>query len=228
VQKFFIPAKNPEDWKTLLAEPEKHWKTGYSAKATAYCWSEAAGFPESVRNAFARSGISVFQNIELLFAFPEYQVELPPYGTHPSQNDIFVLGRAEGRLISITVEGKVSEPFGPTVVEWLADGSEGKKIRLAHLREVVGLRGVKLDGIRYQLLHRTASALIMARIFNAQSALMLVHSFSPEYASFEDYRNFAKVFNLDAEKDVLVGAADVDGKKLYLGWVRGKEEYLQR
>ena len=48
MEKFFIPAKSPIDWKQLLAEPEKHWKTGYSAKALAYCWQEAQGFPESV------------------------------------------------------------------------------------------------------------------------------------------------------------------------------------
>jgi hypothetical protein len=26
-----IPARGPEDWKALLAEPERQWKRGYSA-----------------------------------------------------------------------------------------------------------------------------------------------------------------------------------------------------
>ena len=50
MSKIFIPANKPEDWKTLLAEPDKHWKKGCSARALAYCWQEADGFPESVRN----------------------------------------------------------------------------------------------------------------------------------------------------------------------------------
>jgi len=32
MNKIFIPANKPENWKPLLAEPNKHWKTGYSAK----------------------------------------------------------------------------------------------------------------------------------------------------------------------------------------------------
>jgi hypothetical protein len=35
MSKIFIPANKPEDWKSLLAEPDKHWKTGYSAKTLA-------------------------------------------------------------------------------------------------------------------------------------------------------------------------------------------------
>jgi len=74
MNKIFIPANKPEDWKLLLAEPDKHWKTGYSAKALAYCWQEANGFPECVRNVFLKSEIELFQKIELLLAFPEYRV----------------------------------------------------------------------------------------------------------------------------------------------------------
>ncbi|MFC1871381.1 DUF6946 family protein [Chloroflexota bacterium] len=35
MSKFFIPANTPEDWKHLLAKPDKHWKTGNSAKTLA-------------------------------------------------------------------------------------------------------------------------------------------------------------------------------------------------
>ena len=43
--KVYIPATNPEDWKQFLAEPEKHWKSGYSARSLAYCWHESDGIP---------------------------------------------------------------------------------------------------------------------------------------------------------------------------------------
>jgi len=87
--KIFIPATKPEDWKSLLAKPEKHWRKGYSARSLAYCWQEAEGFPECVKKAFSQSNISILHNIELLLAIPEYQVSLPG-GSRPSQNDIFV------------------------------------------------------------------------------------------------------------------------------------------
>ena len=50
MSKIMIPARSAEDWKAFLAEPDKQWKTGYSAKTLAHCWQDAAGFPEEVKN----------------------------------------------------------------------------------------------------------------------------------------------------------------------------------
>lgn len=72
----YVPTCKPDDWKSLLAEPEKHWKKGYSARALAYCWEEADGFPECVRAVFTSSEVELFQDIKLLLAFPEYKVPL--------------------------------------------------------------------------------------------------------------------------------------------------------
>ena len=38
----------PDDWKALLADPEKQWKTGYSARALAHAWECCEGFPPEV------------------------------------------------------------------------------------------------------------------------------------------------------------------------------------
>ncbi len=103
-----IPATSPEDWKQFLAEPEKQWKTGYSARTLANCWHEANGFPASVRSLLSTS--PVFDEIRMLLAMPEHQVPLPG-GSRPSQNDIWALARSKSGLVSIAVEGKVSEPF---------------------------------------------------------------------------------------------------------------------
>jgi hypothetical protein len=83
------------------------------------------------------------------------------------KNHIWVLARSEGKLISIAVEGKVSEAFGPTVQEWQIESSPGKASRLAYLLGLLGLPSVP-DTTRYQLLHRTASAIIEAQRFNVQ------------------------------------------------------------
>jgi hypothetical protein len=41
VSKILIPSRGAEDWQRLLAEPEKHWRSGYSAKALAALPDEA-------------------------------------------------------------------------------------------------------------------------------------------------------------------------------------------
>jgi hypothetical protein len=226
VNKIFIPARKPDDWKSFLAEPDKHLKTGHSAKALAYCWQEANDFPECVRKVFKKSGIGLFQNIELLLAFPEYKVVLPG-GVRPSQNDIFILGRGNNQLVSMMVEGKVSEPFGETIAEWRKDKSEDKDIRLRFLLEKLGLKeNEQIDTIRYQLLHRTASAIIEAKKFNAENTLMLVHSFSPSNQGFEDYGRFLSLFGGRAEIDSLALTKNINGLDLHFGWVRGEEKYL--
>lgn len=220
MSKFFIPANNPEDWKQLLAKPDKHWKTGYSAKSLAYSWQKANGFPRSVVKVFKDSGLSLFEDIEVLLAFPEYKVPLRPYESKPSQNDIFILARGNDELISITVEGKVSEPFGEIVTDWKLSDMGGKETRLDYLCSLLQLKKDEISHIRYQLIHRTASALIEARRFNAENALMLVHSFSPTNEGFEDYCQFLNLFNVKVEINSVQYAGNIDGIDLYFSWVR--------
>lgn len=217
MNRIFIPTNKPEDW-----------KAGYSAKALAYSWQEAHDFPETVRKVCKKSGIELFKNVELLLVFPECQVPLPG-GSRPSQNDIFVLAKASNQLISITVEGKASEPFGDTVAEWRKDSSEGKRKRLKFLLKELELEDNKeINTIRYQLLHRTASALIEANKFRAPNALMLVHSFSQSNEWFSDYGQLLALFGVDAQTDSLVFAGNINTIDLYFGWVKGDKEYLDR
>ena len=224
--KFFRPINDPEEWRQLLAKPDRHWKTGYSAKALAYCWQEAEGFPFEVSQMFLSSGIDVFRDIEILLAFPEYKVPLPG-GLRASQSDIFLLAKGTGQLISIVVEGKVSEPFGDTIAEWKAQPGNGKETRLNYLCDLLKLDIDGVDHVRYQLLHRTASALIEAKRFNAPNALMLVHSFSRGNEWFEDYQQFLALFGARGGIDSLVFAKNIDGVNLYFGWAKGDERQLQ-
>jgi len=225
MSKFFIPTRRAEDWKDLLAEPSKHWRSGRSARALAYCWEEAQGLPPSVRDVFSRSGIPCLKDMELLIAIPEHQVLLPG-GSRPSQSDIFVLARAEGQLTSMTVEGKVSETFGPTVDEWLVDASAGKMERLAYLCERLGLEQESTGSIRYQLLHRTVSALIEAERFSARNALMLVHSFSQEHVRLGDYQALLSCFSKKGTHNSVTYVGERKGINLYLSWVVGEKKFL--
>ena len=132
MSRIFVPSSGPGDWQAFLAEPEKQWRTGYSARSMAHSWEAVEGFPPEIVALFADSGMKAFQQVELLLAFPEYKVPLPG-GSRASQNDVFALGRdGDGELIAVAVEGKVNEPFGPTLAEWDATSSTGKQQRLEY------------------------------------------------------------------------------------------------
>lgn len=218
-----IPTKSSEDWKAFLAEPDKQWKSGYSAKTLAYCWEEADGFPKSIKTVFSEAG-APFTDLIPLLIIPELQVSLPG-GKRPSQNDIWVLGKSNNELVSIAVEGKVSEPFGPTLEEWMAQSSPGKKERFDFLKNELGLKKNIPQNIRYQLLHRTASAIIKAKEFNASHAMMLVHSFSQTHEWFDDYEKFLDLFSLGGDIN-LISTIQLGNLELHFVWIQGEAEYL--
>ena len=222
MSKFYVPANGVEGWQVLLADPVKHWKTGYSAKALAYCWEEAQGFPLEVLKLFKGTHL---EGIKFLLGIPEHKVPLRG-GSTQSQNDLFVLAKFNGELVSITVEGKVAEPFGPTLGEWMLDASAGKHVRLDYIKKQLSLKGELNPNIRYQLLHRTASAVIEAKRFNASKAVMIVHSFNQENVWFEDYAAFLTLYGKSADIGELVSVCHVDGIELYLGWAKGHAKYL--
>jgi len=227
--KIFITASTPQDWKNLLAQPCKHWQKEHSAKALAYCWLESDGLPKEIIAVFEKSNIKLFQDIKLLVGFPEYKVFLPPFSGHPSQNDIFILAKSNGQLISIMVEGKVSESFGETIETWLKNSSKGKEERLDFLYNQLNIDSKKVNpSIRYQLLHRTVSALIEAKRFNAANALMLVHSFSNDDKWFNDYNQFLGLLELKGEINSLIGPKKIKEVNLYFAWVRGNSMWLSK
>src|SRR4030042_2380412 len=187
MSRILVPPSGPGDWRSLLAEPDKHWARGYSARTLAHCWEEAEGFPVEIRRVLSQHPTLALA--EPLLIFPEWKVVLPG-GSRPSQNDIWVLAKSQNGLVSIAVEGKVEEPFDKTLGEWKAGASMGKEVRLTYLLEILGLREPIPDSVRYQLLHRTASAIIEAECFGAQYAVMLIHSFSHNNQWFNDFAAF--------------------------------------
>lgn len=223
MNQIYIQAQGPGDWARFLAEPEKQWRRGYSARTLAHSWHAVGCFPPEVQNAFASS--SSFRDISLLLVIPEHQVDLPG-GRRPSQNDIWVLARTPETLVSIAVEGKVSEPFGPTVREWNPDGSKGRRTRFDFLSLTLGLSNVP-GNIRYQLLHRTASAVLEAQRFHAKHAVMLVHSFSQGDEWFSDFEQFAGLFGKSVNKGEIQPVGENNGIILHLGWIPGDSRFLK-
>jgi hypothetical protein len=224
----YTPSTGIEDWQRLLADPDKHWRTGFSARSLAYAWENATGFPAEIQELFTNSDRN-FQDVELLLAIPEHKVLIPPYGGHPSQNDLFVLARdSSNGLITITVEGKVSESFGEHLSRWNIEDSSGKRKRLAFIKDTLGIVGDIPPTIRYQLLHRTASAIVEAKRFNAKSAIMIVHSFSQSDQWFDDYQEFLKLFGvLEVNIGRLYFLTELQDIKVYSGWACGDPKFLR-
>ncbi|WP_157263450.1 DUF6946 family protein [Azohydromonas aeria] len=215
----YVPAIDPGQWAGFLTAPARQWRSGYSAHALAHAWQLADGFPPEVEAVLAASGR--FPDVELLLALPEHAVALPG-GTRPSQSDVWALARSGEHLVSIAVEGKVSESFGPTVQEWFAGHSPGKVTRLAYLQAELGLEAVPVGTIRYQLLHRAVSAIVEARRFCATQALMLVHSFSPDQVGFCDFMDFVRLLGAEPRINRIVPIGQRGGVELLLGWVTGQ------
>ena len=219
----FVPTQRAEDWKRLLAR-ESHWKEGYSAMALAHCWEEfkTSGGPPEV--------LGVLGSIRLIAAMPEYKVDLPPKGGRASQTDLMVIGREAEELVIVAVEGKVEETFGPTLQERRADPAPGVKERIRWLLQLLHLPPDIPGGIRYQLLHRTAAAILAATEFNARVAVMLVHSFSqhqPNGRWFEDFQAYSGLFNVQPSPGTLCRIGTFNGVDVRVAWCKGDARFLK-
>lgn len=127
--------------------------------------------------------------------------------------------------MAIAVEGKVDESLGPTVGQKRAEQSEGVDERLGYLEHTLGLASPCADDIRYQLLHRTVSALRVAQDFAATRAVMLVQSFSPTGKWHADFAAFAALFRVAPEKGTVVTIGTRGGIELYIGWCVGDQRF---
>jgi len=216
----------PQDWQALLADPVKHWKSGYSARTLAHSWEAVDGFPSEVALPFTQSTEPLLESLAPILAVPEFKVPLPG-GVRASQNDIFVLARSSSGPVSIMVEGKANESFGPTLDEWRSEATPGKEERLSFLLRSLGLGTVLAGSIRYQLLHRAASAIITGEQYRATAAVLLVHSFSQVRAGWSDYQAFTRLFGVEATVGSVQRLGSSSSVPLFGVWVVGNPMYLE-
>ena len=224
MKRIYVPTGGVQAWQERLAEPMKHWRTGYSARTLAHDWEDAAGLPARVA-AGLRQHFGV--EPELLAAFPEHQVAIPGPG-YKSQSDLFALIALGQQVAGVAVEGKVGEPFDKSLGEWDPLSTTGRKTRFEGITQLLGLPFDQDPALRYQLFHRTASAVIEARRFRCAHAIMLVQSYSPRHLWFDDFARFAALFDIAVEKGGMGTAALPDGMPLHLGWIVGDPAMLER
>ena len=218
MSRILVPSAGPDSWRAFLAKPELHWATGNSARTLAYAWEASDGIPPEVLAILT----PVVGEVEPLIVVPEHKTPLPG-GRRESQADVFLLARHSQGTIACTIEGKVDEPFGPTVGQQIAGASDGRKARLAFLCEKLGLAACP-DDVRYQLLHRSVSALIEADRFCSADAAMIFHSFSPDLRWFDAFAAFVELLGgtaVPGEPIVIEGLE----RRLILGWACGDQHF---
>ncbi len=220
-KRILVPTSGPESWKCLLSEPEKHWRPGFSAMSTALSWERANGIPDEIASLFRNAIDPSLRDAELNIAIPEYKVGLAG-GSRPSQNDVFALLTCTGGLIAIMVEGKAREHFDETLLNWKKRTSpKGAEARLADIADHIGLTMQIPEHIRYQLLHRTASAVIEANRFHAPHTAMVVQSFVADDSEnhYNDFCEFIELYGKAAVKNQLIELTTVRTCRLFAGWV---------
>ena len=72
---------------------------------------------------------------------------------------MFALARSGSDVVAIAIEAKVAEKFGDTVEEWLSKGGDNRRERVEGICKILEI-DVPPGIIRYQLLHRTAAAIL--------------------------------------------------------------------
>ena len=227
MKRIFIPTQAASDWQRLLAKPKLHWKKAHSAMTTAACWEAVNGnLPAEISSIFDMSNEPSLANLQLLAAFPEWEVPLPG-GDRSSFTDVLALARNAVGLVAIAVEAKVDEEFGPTLLSKRKEASVGQNERIDYLHKVLRLKVPLPDTIKYQLLHRTASAIFAAEEFHANTAVMLVHSFSLTARRHEDYMTFCSAMCAKHLSDSICVVPGFDTPRLYLAWCAGNKKFLE-
>ena len=220
MKRIFVSSQGTSSWQALLAEPALHWKRGASAMELAVSWELASktsrGLPQAVAGILDQHPRTA--GAELLFAVPEHRVALPG-GSRASQTDLWAVLKVSDGWASLAVEGKAGEAFGPTIGDWLEDASDGKIARLDALCDTLGIEAQATHQLRYQLFHRSASAVLEACRIGAHAAVVIVQNFKAETASWSDFEGFVDLVDVKACRGGLCEARCPQLETLLFGWV---------
>jgi hypothetical protein len=207
----------PEDVIPHLGKGELHWREGYSAKAVCESWFNANDIPLSVRRAL--DGADEYRGAQLVDAWLERCTHLPWGRGNPTQTDLLAVLAVGDELAVLAIEAKVRESFGPYVKDWLVEGGDNREERLRGLCDLLGLNTGTASGLRYQLLHRTAAAVLEAKRYRARHAAMVVQSFCPDRTGLSDFQCFAQAMGygqVDAES--ISSPKKLGSVHLRIGW----------
>ena len=170
---FHIPIERPEEILPRLGKQELHWKKGRSAWELSTAWMQSNDFPPAVQAILHQA--PEWQGAKLLEGIFERETKLPGKG-RPSQTDLLAIVALKNGNAILGVEGKVDEPFGPLVEEWLKTDKDGNRAdRIAGLCATLDVDVTTVGGLFYQLFHRTCASIYEAKRFRYNRAIMLVY-----------------------------------------------------
>lgn len=235
---FHVHIKEPQEIIPRLGKGERHWKQGRSAYELSAKWMQAGGIPLAVKAVLEK--IPEWRPVQLLDGIFERETDLPGRG-RPSQTDLLAIVQLEAGNAILAVEGKVDEPFGPLVDDWLTgrveaegttaervseDGSSNRRIRLSGLCKTLSVDPDAVGKLHYQLFHRTSAALYEAERFGYRRAAMLVHSFASvpaapsSPAGFAQFQAFAQAVGMPVANPNTISPAKLcNGIEMRLAWV---------
>jgi hypothetical protein len=246
---FQIAIERPEEIIPRLGKRELHWKKGRSAFELSTTWMQAKGFPPAVKAVLDKA--DEWLGAELLEGLFERGTKLPGTGGSSQTDLLGIVAQKDGNAI-LGVEGKVDEPFGDPVGEWLkgpkekpgeesadkAERERSKKNRAKRLAALCALLDIDLrdvDRLYYQLFHRTCAAIYEAKQFGYKRAVMLVHSFAEPSgpsnlpACFEEFSAFANAVGMPiGSPNSISSTKHCGGVELRLAWVSDKISMSQK
>lgn len=229
---------NEEDWHEIVGD--RNWGEGKSAQLLASSWikvvNNKGAFPKEVQGLIKEK--TLFNNIKIIYGIIESPVELDT-GRGQSMSDLMLYCSKNGKDncmdFIIAVEGKADEPFGDIVEKWIRNGNDNptktRTNRLNFLNQLLGLEIKEYSKIKYQLIHRTASAILEAKKYGIRECMMLVHIFKKterDYnKSLNDYSEFLKLFfkeeiNQDEIEKGKILTTDIEDISLNFLWVQDK------
>ena len=217
------PYTNWRQWKQ--AHPDRHWKDGRSAMLLAQSWALSDGLPWRVKVAL--QGAAQLAGLDFEVAEVEHKIQ-PPGSGAASTTDLMVWASNGSGAVALAVEGKVTEDFGLHVAEWKqqsskSGGGSNRETRVNSMGKDLGLSPASLEPLRYQLVHRTWSAVEAARQNELPTAVMLVHSFLPAghpENHLGDFSVFATALGVSAVgPDEPLHVGQRQGVDLWLCWV---------
>jgi hypothetical protein len=218
-----IETRGIASWRERLASPDGQWERSFSAFETAVSWELASrsesGIPEPIEKLFRASG---YGDPVLILAVAEHKVDLPPNRKAASQSDVWAVVNTSLGMLSLTVEAKAKEAFGDAILqEWReGNGSEAsKRNRISRWNYICSHlpKADSFDHVRYQMLHRCASAVIEAKRLGCQHAAFIVQAFQTPDASFQDYAVFCEVLKMPATRGSMA-TTTANGIRLGIGW----------
>ena len=217
LSRIHLPMLRPEDVIPHLGKGELHWRDGYSAKAVCESWFNANDIPSSVRRVL--EGADQYKGAQLVDAWLERCTHLPWGRGNPTQTDLLAVLAIGDELALLAIEAKVRESFGPYVRDWLAEGGDNRVERLRGLCDFLNLSTESASALRYQLLHRTAAAVLEAKRYRARHAAMVVQSSCPDNTGLSDFQSFAQAMGYGHfDLDSISSPKTLGSVNLRIGW----------